>query len=357
MLKRLSGKRAGIYYLLKRYKNAYHNFNLIKKDFYLNPEITRRALYWKGRSAERLDDIDQAISIYKNLLQDYPYTYYAYVGEERLKKIFGKQISRPVVPFFRRTVSINSKHLIKPPPLKTRERYHYIKMRELIALGFLKDASKEIDVLSEIFPEKPRYLFLSGDGYYKSRSYFQAIKKLNAIYITLSKEEIKNLPRRFWRIYYPKTPWSITKLHSENNGLEPYLILAIIRQESAFDSRIISRAGAIGLMQLMPRTAKMVSKKLNVKKFKKDMLSIPDINISLGTRYLADILKEYDGNLVLALASYNAGEKRVKKWFKEKYREDIEIFIEQIPYFETRNYVKNILRNYNNYKMIYKNEG
>ena len=357
LAKEAQWEKGWIYYLLKKYKNAYDHFNLIKKDFSFNPEIACKALYWKGRSAERLNDIDQVISIYKDLLQEYPYTYYAYAGKERLEKILKKQISSPVGPLFKKTVAINSKQLIKSPPLKKWESYHYKKMSELVALGFFKDASKEVDILSEIFPREPRYLFLLSDVYYKSKSYIQAIKKLNDIYISLSKEEIKSLPKRFWRIYYPKTPWPIIKLHSENNGLEPYLILAMIRQESAFDPKIISRAGAMGLMQLMPSTAKMISRKLRVKKFNKDMLFMPDINISLGTRYFGDLLKEFDGNLVLALASYNAGEKRVRKWFKEKYRKDIEVFIEQIPYFETKNYVKSILRNYNNYKMIYKNEG
>jgi soluble lytic murein transglycosylase len=131
--------------------------------------------------------------------------------------------------------------------------------------------------------------------------------------------------------------------------ISPLLVFAIARQESAFSANARSPAGALGLMQLMPSTAKMTAKRSGIKYNKHDLLQ-PEMNITLGSRYLTGLLKEFKGNRILAAAAYNAGPNRVKQWLK-KSKETLshDLWIETIPYKETRHYVQNVLA----YSVIY----
>lgn len=136
---------------------------------------------------------------------------------------------------------------------------------------------------------------------------------------------------------------------AQEQKISPLLLFAITRQESAFSADARSPAGAMGLMQLMPSTAKMTARKAGIK-FKKHDLLQPEKNIALGSHYLTSLLKQFDGNRILAAAAYNAGPHRVKQWLK-KSKETLahDIWIETIPFKETRHYVQNVLA----YSVIY----
>ena len=130
----------------------------------------------------------------------------------------------------------------------------------------------------------------------------------------------------------------------------PALVYAVVRQESAFDVKAISRAGARGLMQLMPRTALQVARRLRVPYSRRRLTRDPHYNLRLGQAYLTDILEDYDGSLILALAGYNAGPLRVERWLRRYGDPGPNIYaaidwIESIPFTETRNYVQRVLEN------------
>jgi len=145
---------------------------------------------------------------------------------------------------------------------------------------------------------------------------------------------------------FPLNYFEVVKKNAHN--LDPLIIISLIRQESAFNPEAHSSAGAKGLMQLMPTTAKRFNKRVKTKE-----LNNPDVNVAIGVKYLKNLLQKFDGNLIFALASYNAGEGRIFKWKKDifKTNEPLSI-IEAIPYEETRNYVKLIYRNYFFYNLI-----
>lgn len=131
--------------------------------------------------------------------------------------------------------------------------------------------------------------------------------------------------------------------------VSPLLLYAITRQESAFAVDARSPAGAMGLMQLLPSTAKMTARKAGLRYRKHDLLS-PEMNIELGSRYITTLLKQFDGNRILATAAYNAGPRRVKGWLKETDKQlPYDVWIEIIPFKETRKYVQNVLA----YSVIY----
>ncbi len=132
------------------------------------------------------------------------------------------------------------------------------------------------------------------------------------------------------------------------HGLSASLVWSVIRQESLFNPEAISPAGAIGLMQLMPATARVIAKNFPQLGRHPD-LTVPETNITLGTAYLAARLKQFDGHIPLALASYNAGPHRVRQWLKATPFHEPELWIEAIPFNETRNYVQRILA----YQVIY----
>jgi len=161
-----------------------------------------------------------------------------------------------------------------------------------------------------------------------------------------------NIPQAIWKLYLPKTVyWKYIAQTAERLHLNPYLILALTKHESSFDPMAVSYAGAIGLMQILPGTAKEVLKIKNTNE-----LFIPAINIKAGSIYLYSKLKRLK-RLEWAIASYNAGERKVKEWVsgykKLRKRYSPVEWIEFIKYTETRNYVKQVLSSYHLYKMIY----
>ena len=147
------------------------------------------------------------------------------------------------------------------------------------------------------------------------------------------------------------------RMPSRINAAKPEtsLVLALVRQESEYDSAAISHAGARGLMQLMPATAKVVAKQAGLRYSKQKLITDPDYNLTLGQAYIADLIKDYDGYLPLAIASYNAGPHRVRQWIRENgdpRQPDVDAidWIELIPFKETRNYVQRVLENVQVYR-------
>jgi len=135
---------------------------------------------------------------------------------------------------------------------------------------------------------------------------------------------------------------------SKKTNIESPLLFAIARQESAFASDARSPAGAMGLMQLMPATARQTARQIGVQ-YNYWSLIEPEHNIQLGSSYLNQLLQEFDGNRILAAAAYNAGPHRVKQWLKKSDQLPYDIWIEIIPFNETRHYVQNVLA----YSVIY----
>ncbi len=188
-----------------------------------------------------------------------------------------------------------------------------------------------ISLLSQVFSD-----YRQSMGY----AYIYILKKLH------------DIPKKVWELYLPKTVyWKYITKAAKTLHLNPYLILALIKHESSFDPMAVSYAGAIGLMQILPRTAKEVLRIRNPKE-----LFVPAINIKAGSIYLYSKLRRLK-RLEWAIASYNAGERKVREWIAEykkirKRYSPIE-WIEFINYTETRNYVKRVLSSYHLYRMVY----
>lgn len=154
-------------------------------------------------------------------------------------------------------------------------------------------------------------------------------------------------------IFYPQPHRDLVFKEAEECGVDPYLVFAIIRAESKFQNAAESPVGAKGLMQIMPETARWIAEQQGIKDFDVAGLHDPDVNISLGCWYLADLNKEFDGRLSLVVAAYNAGRGRVREWIVNGTWDGSTDRLDRIPYQETRKYVNNVLHNYDAYRAIY----
>jgi len=154
------------------------------------------------------------------------------------------------------------------------------------------------------------------------------------------------------KILYPYPYKQTVEKYAIEYGVDPYLVISIIREESRFRTQSVSSKGATGLMQLMPDTAKEIAVWLG-EDYEEVDLTKPDDNIRYGTWYFATRSKEFSGNIIITLASYNAGIGRVKGWLEESPKETNNFLIEDIPYKETREYVQKVLKSYGKYSELY----
>ncbi len=160
------------------------------------------------------------------------------------------------------------------------------------------------------------------------------------------------LPKYLKEIVAPLLYSELIHKYSNNKKIDPYLIMALIKQESSFNVSAVSPSKAYGLMQLLLKTANLMAKKYNRKVYRANLFS-PEINIKFGVEYLKELIDKYNGNIYYALAAYNAGDHRVDNWLSKIGNVTDEAFIEMIPFTETRNYVKLVIRNYYYYKFYY----
>lgn len=160
----------------------------------------------------------------------------------------------------------------------------------------------------------------------------------------------------YFMVNYPLSYQILIKKYSDEFNVDPYLIAAIINVESKYDKNAISKKDARGLMQISPITGKWASEELNIDDFDVEDLFDPELNIMIGCWYLSILSQEFDNNLPLMLAAYNAGSGNVVKWLQdEKYSDDGES-LKDIPFAETKDYVKKVQRNISIYRVLYEDE-
>jgi soluble lytic murein transglycosylase len=200
---------------------------------------------------------------------------------------------------------------------------------ELLALGRIIEARREWYKLSQGLDEAD--LLLAARLAHEWGWHDRAIATLG---LTSHRNHLE--PR------FPRPFDTLVRQHADSHGLDPNWVYAIMRQESTFMTDIKSPAGALGLMQLMPKTAKLIAKRGHVRLKNKSQLLQPDTNIALGTSYLRQMLDRFDNNPMLAAAAYNAGPYRISRWLPEDCAVPIDIWIETIPFKETRHYVQRV---------------
>lgn len=157
-------------------------------------------------------------------------------------------------------------------------------------------------------------------------------------------------------VFYPLPHKALVEKYAATYQVDPYLVFAMIRTESQFQTEATSSRGARGLMQLMPDTARWAAQHVGIANYNENMLTDPEINIQLGCWYLADLSREFQNRTPLVIAAYNAGRGNVREWLVSGVWDGSEENVKTIPFLETRNHVKRVLNDYEVYRTIYDKE-
>ena len=302
-------------------------------------------LFWAGRAHELNQEDELAEARYSLAAADYLNTYYGRLAVGRLK-------GRTPAP---RVIADRTTPVPPPPPNDQVVRALLEIGRYEEALSELKYGLRNWSESSAAIQATMAWIFrqqgLAATGREQFNLLRGSINTMRRAYPQFMAAGGEYLPREVLSIIFPMSYWDLIQKHAGANGLDPYFVAALVAQESTFVPDIQSPARAVGLMQLMPPTARAYARKLGLP-YSPRLLTNPEANIRMGTAYLADKVREF-GDLHLALASYNAGERAVRRWLADRPGVPIDQFIDDIPYPETQNYVKRILGTAEDYRRLY----
>jgi soluble lytic murein transglycosylase len=164
---------------------------------------------------------------------------------------------------------------------------------------------------------------------------------------------IESAPLQFWTLAFPLPYRADLERFSKKNGLDVFLVAALIRQESEFDPKVVSYANARGLTQILPSTGRELSRRLKLQPYSVAKLFQPSYNLQLGTYYLQSLTEQTGGRIEAALAAYNAGLSRARSWLGWGDFQEPAEFIETVPFYQTRSYIQTVLRNADMYRRVY----
>jgi soluble lytic murein transglycosylase len=321
---------------------------------YAASDQTSPALYYLGRIAESKSDWAKARAYYDAVNNAYPNYYYAILARERLEtpSLLTASPSATTAQFLSAIQIVNRRvpESFDPTPL-TKQRIERARLLDVAGLDDLSEAELRFGAKAD---GQPQIMAIElADLASQRDAPDQAIRYIKHYapgYLSLS---LDAAPDKFWRLAFPLPYRKSLEEYCRAQMLDPYLMAALIRQESEFNPKAISRANARGLAQVMPATGRQLSRKLGMSRFSTAMLFSPDTNLKMGTYYLKTLSDELQGKWEAALASYNAGKSHVTAWMAAgNYREPAE-FVESIPFNETRAYVQSVLRNADVYRKLY----
>lgn len=323
---RAAWEAAWSHYLNGELLAAAQAFRLLQQQ----PAYAERAMYWHARTLKRQDKSQEATALFKQLLRDYPFGFYAAWYRNQHQLTTGWE---PLPP-----------NLAKPALPPGNER-----ILALVSCGLMEDARAELAIQKDTafsIDRAPGHALLqqlSGDLHGSIVTFHQNRPE---------RWERETLP--FWALGYPRPYAGLFSQHAALNRLPESLVLALAKAESSFRAEVKSHAGAIGLMQLMPATAQMTAGYKSKTPYNPLWLTDPEYNIKLGTKHLRELLDQYHQDTVYTLAAYNAGAGAVNRWRKAFGALERDEFIENIPYQETRDYVKKIVAQMPVYQALYR---
>ena len=302
-------------------------------------------LYWAARARAALGQNDRAHALYAEAVRRYKYRYHGQKAAEALGLVEeGGSSTHPAAP-----TEIAAGGEIPEPA--------FSRARELLLIGRLEEAADELRRLPPNAPVRATLAWID----WRLGNYRAAIVNMQQAYPDWVGVAGDELPTGLWQVLYPLNYADVIVSRARQEGLDPSLVAALIWQESAFDPSAVSSAGARGLMQIMPPTGRVVSRKLGraagkksaVRKVPTPNLTDPITALTLGTHYLRQMLDRYGGRVERALAAYNAGPTRVNSWNAARPNMSAEEFVESIPFVETRAYVMNVLQHQEQYRRLY----
>jgi peptidoglycan lytic transglycosylase len=287
------------------------------------------ALYWTGRAREQAGA--SAADLYNQILAEAPRSYYGMLAAGRLGRTREGGVAGQIV-------------LPRDPREALADDSGLARVVLLRRINLVDEAAAELEYAVQGAASDPVRLYGMAGVYIEAERYHMALRIMRRHFQSLAATGDPTLPRAFWEMFYPYAWRDEMRDAAQRRGIDPYLVAAVVREESSYYPRATSPVGARGLMQLMPSTARLMAPTGD--------LEDPGFNIELGTRFLAGLMREFNDPR-LALAAYNAGPNRVRQWLNTRRSDDMEAFVEQIPFDETRLYVKKVVLSWDEYRRIY----
>jgi soluble lytic murein transglycosylase len=321
-------RAATIAYAAGSFDAAAREFDALVRRFPRSADVSA-ARYWSARARERAGDKKRAAAGWKEIIATDPLSYYAVKSAGRL----GVAPWTPAASDSARTTAALRQAIARAELLDD--------------AGMNVEEGFEYDALSANAGTAPDSLIATAEALRQlgetSREMAVARRALAA-----------SAPRdtRLFRLLYPLAFGDVIRSEAKWQGVDPALAAALIHQESGFNPRATSRAGAVGLMQVLPSVGADIAKAFRIAGYERVLLYQPDVNVRLGMSHLAAMLRQYP-SIEYALAAYNAGGSPVQRWRRKRGTDDPELFIERIPYDETRDYVRILLRNKAMYGVLY----
>ncbi len=296
-------------------------------------QLVPQALYWGARCAQLQGSSADAAKAYRDLIPLFPGSFYAALAAERLREM--NEVPPPGFPSAPQELKA-----ALPPELKL--------ARALNDAGLFRDASEEVSwQISHVRTAEQALLFgsaLASLGEHGAAHALAARQLWGAAYTAKEGQALA--------LFYPRAFQSSVEGSAKQEALDPFFLWAIMRRESAYRTEVQSGANARGLMQLIPPTAVAIAKALALPSPNPDELFSPELNIKMGAWYLAKLLERF-GHPALVAAAYNAGPQAAVKWLKENGALPLDLFVETIPFKETRGYVKQVVADYLTYHALY----
>ncbi len=307
---------------------------------------TENALYWLGRLAEQSGQLPRARAFYAKLLEAFPYTYFGLQAHQRQHELgAGPTAAVPVLALLPAPPELPV--LDEPVPPEGRERWERAQALRRLALYELAESELRA---AHATTGAPRLLLEAAQTALEAGRFWTGISLARQVYPGLERWPLPEAPEELWRTIYPVAFREPIDRYASRYALDPMLVRGLIRQESLFQPDAVSRAGAVGLMQILPRTGYQIARRQRIP-YSRQRLFDPEYNLRLGTAHLAELLQEF-ARLELALAAYNAGRNRVASWQNEREFAEPAEFVESIPITETREYVQIVLRNAEIYRRL-----
>jgi soluble lytic murein transglycosylase len=297
------------------------------------------AIYWRARAIEQTRDRAAAMPLYRQVLAEAPRSYYGVLAARRVGGLTDVSIPAPI------TLPADPSEALAGDP-------GFMRVELLRRLGLIEAALEELDDVVERAIGDPVRLYGLSNAYARDERYHLALRIHRRHLANLAASGDPALPRAFWETVYPFAWRSDVTTAAQRAGIEPYLVAAVVREESSYYPRAVSRAGARGLMQLMPATARPMAEHRGLAFAGGELLDDPRANIDMGTAFLGGLMREFSDPR-LAVAAYNAGPARVRGWWQARRTSDVEAWVEQIPFDETRQYVKRVMLSWEEYRRVY----
>ncbi len=292
-------------------------------------------LYWSGRAWLQSNDAETAAARLRLAATDYHNSYYGRLAVRQLASGRGAAI----------TPSLQRQPV--PVSVPTAQR-----IALLLATGLNQEAMSELQYAQRVWGDSPQLqatIALTHRRLGNVRAGINTMKRAYPQYLAAGGE---TLPSEILQVIFPLDYWPLLQKYAEQRGLDPYVVAALVAQESNFDPAVVSPANAWGLMQVLPNTGRSLARKLGVHPFSTKRLTEAEVNVRLGTQFFADSIRRF-GGVHFALAAYNAGDSRVASWQRERPGMPQDEFIDDIPFPETQNYVKRILGTAEDYRLLY----